>query len=561
VPPGAREINESLKARLISASGGSIYRVVSTFGCTRKFAGGRGTPFFRLYYSVNKVLQRYDLRFTQSETAMWVKGVGTVAIVLFGLFASVNVKAQTSTTPYVVNGLELGARLAPNSGAYRGYNCTPSSAFAGLTWCSRSVAEKGSYGQKNASNSLLRTADGTIVYANRATDLTSFRQDAAKKELQRLAQRYGAPRIIDMPHKPKSQQGMIASWGDVVLEPLDAASMSQLALGKSPNKGLIIDFLGNFRRSAQLGLPVYRMTGGAGFVWATSFNQKGAGTLRFAAVNPSALSAPVSAPPLVAAEPTAQPTETQAQAQPPVQAQPEVRPQAQAEPQPQAQPQPQVQSQAPPAQPQPQMQAQAPAQPQSQIQPQATAPEPTPPAPVAREAEPDTKIAELNQTIDKLKSQLASYATDVIQLEKEKGEAQQALPQLHQALNDADTARQQAQAATLALKGQLDAAIRRSNNLAYAMLAGLVVVLLSYGAVFAGKWRQAWLARREPAQKIVKVLPHAAPAAVNAAGLLSELEQHVANINAVPTVAPAVVPDQAPETAPEDTRAETPAAS
>jgi outer membrane biosynthesis protein TonB len=301
------------------------------------------------------------------------------------------------------------------------------------------------------------------------------------------------------------------------------------------------------------------MTGGAGFVWAASFNQKGAGTLRFAAVNPSALSAPVSAQPPVAAEPAVQATEKEAQAQPQAQSQPEPQLEVQAEPQPQVQP---------PAPAQPQVQAQAPAQPQSQIQPQAAAPEPTPPAPVAREAEPDTKLVELNQTIDKLKWQLASYATDVIQLEKEKAEAQQALPQLHQALNDADTARQQAQAAAIALKGQLDAAIRRSNNLAYAMLAGLVVVLLSYGAVFAGKWRQAWLARREPAQKIVKVLPHTAPApaAVNAAGLLSELEQHVANINAVPTVAPAVVPDQAPATAPEETppavaRAETSAVS
>jgi hypothetical protein len=354
---------------------------------------------------------------------------------------------------------------------------------------------------------------------------------------------------------------MIASWGDVVLEPLDAASMSQLALGKSPNKGLIIDFLGNFRRSAQLGLPVYRMTGGAGFVWAASFNQKGAGALRFAAVNPSALSAPVSTQPPVAAEPAAQPTETQAQAQPEVQAQPEAQPAKQAEPEAQATPQ--VQSQAPPAQPQPQMQSQAPAQPQAQ--PQAAAPEPTPAAPVAQEAEPDTKLVELNQTVDKLKSQLASYASDVIQLEKEKAQALQALPQLHQALNDADTARQQAQAAALTLKGQLDAAIRRSNNLAYAMLAGLVVVLLTYGAVFAGKWRQLWLARREPSEKIVKVPQQPAPATVNAAGLLSELEQHVANINAEPGASPAVVPDQAPTTVPEETpavsRAEAPAVS
>lgn len=493
---------------------------------------------------------------------MWVKGAGTVAFVLLGLFASVNVKAQTSTTPYTVNGLELGARLAPNSGAYREYRCSPSGQFAGLTWCSRSAAEKGSYGQKNASYSLLRTTDGTIVYANRAADLTSFREDAAKKELQRLAQRYGTPRIIDMPRKPKSQQGMIASWGDVVLEPLDASSMSQLALGKSPNKGLIIDFLGNFRRSAQLGLPVYRMTGGAGFVWAASFNKKGAGTLRFAAVNPSALSAPVSAPPPVAAEPAAQPAEKEAQAEPPVSAQPEVQPQAQAEPQ----PQPQMQSQAPAQpQPQPQLQSQAPAQPQPQIQPQAVAPEPTPAAPIAQGAEPDTKLAELNQTIDKLKSQLASYATDVIQLEREKGEAQQALPQLHQALNDADTARQQAQAAALTLKGQLDAAIRRSNNLAYAMLAGLVVILLTYGAVFAGKWRRMWLARRESNEKLPRLSQQTAPAAVNAAGLLSELEHHVASINADPEAAPAVVPDQAPATAPEETpvvaRAVTPVAS
>jgi hypothetical protein len=489
---------------------------------------------------------------------MWVKGVGTVAFVLFGLFASISVKAQTSTTPYAVNGLELGVRLAPNSGAYREYKCSPSEQFARLTWCSRSSAEKGSYGQKGASYSLLRTSDGTIVYANHAADLGSFSQDGAKKELQKLAQRYGTPRIIDMPRKPKSAQGMIASWGDVVLEPLDAASMSQLALGKSPNKGLIIDFLGNFRRSAQLGLPVYRMTGGAGFVWAASFNQKGAGTLRFAAVNPSALSVPVSAQPPVAAEPAPQPTETQAQAQPQVQAQPEVQPQAQAEPE--VQPQPQVQSQAPA---QPQVQSQAPAQPPIQLQ--TAAPEPTPAAPVARGAEPDTKLAELNQTIDKLKSQLASYATDVIQLEKEKGEAQAALPQLHQALNDADTARQQAQAAALALKGQLDAAIRRSNNLAYAMLAGLVVVLLTYGAVFAGKWRQVWVARREPTQNAVQASQQTAPAAVNAAGLLSELEQHVANINAEPGAAPTVVPDQAPATAPEETpavaRVETPAAS
>ena len=402
----------------------------------------------------------------------------------------------------------------------------PERAVCGLTWCSRSAAEKGSYGQKNASYSLLRTTDGTIVYANRAADLTSFREDAAKKELQRLAQRYGTPRIIDMPRKPKSQQGMIASWGDVVLEPLDASSMSQLALGKSPNKGLIIDFLGNFRRSARAaGLPVYRMTGGAGFVWAASFNKKGAGTLRFAAVNPSALSAPVSAPPPVAAEPAAQPAKRSPGRAAGVGSARGSAPGAR-----EPQPQPQMQSQAPAQpQPQPQLQSQAPAQPQPQrySRKQWRLSHPGG-SPLSQGAEPDTKLAELNQTIDKkLKSQLASYATDVIQLEKEKGEAQQALPQLHQALNDAGQfSLGQAQAAALG-KGQLDAAIRRSNNLAYAMLSAPDSVRhpAHLWRGFRGQVETNVVgAARSRMKKLPRLSQQTAPAAVNAAGLLSESE-------------------------------------
>ena len=35
------------------------------------------------------------------------------------------------------------------------------------------------------------------------------------------------------------------------------------------------------------GLPIYRVTGGAGFVWVASFDQKGRGTLRLTAIDPS----------------------------------------------------------------------------------------------------------------------------------------------------------------------------------------------------------------------------------------------------------------------------------
>jgi hypothetical protein len=55
---------------------------------------------------------------------------------------------------------------------------------------------------------------------------------------------------------------------------------------------LLIDFLGNFARSAKAGLPVYRIDGGPGFVWAASFDLKGRGILRLAAVDASRFVAP-----------------------------------------------------------------------------------------------------------------------------------------------------------------------------------------------------------------------------------------------------------------------------
>src|SRR5262249_22326061 len=89
----------------------------------------------------------------------------------------------------------------------------------------------------------------------------------------------------------------IASWGKVELEPLDNDSIKALAKGRRPNiKGYFIDFIGNFARSAKEGLPVYRLSGGAGFVWVASYGRKGRGTLRFLAVDASAISPLVATP-------------------------------------------------------------------------------------------------------------------------------------------------------------------------------------------------------------------------------------------------------------------------
>jgi S1-C subfamily serine protease len=71
------------------------------------------------------------------------------------------------------------------------------------------------------------------------------------------------------------------------LEPIVGDELKLLAADKPLPKGIAIDFIGDFTKSARQGLPIYRLAGGAGFVWAGSFNDAGRGTLRFAAVNAS----------------------------------------------------------------------------------------------------------------------------------------------------------------------------------------------------------------------------------------------------------------------------------
>ena len=88
---------------------------------------------------------------------------------------------------------------------------------------------------------------------------------------------------------------------------LDADAVSILASGESPRKGLLIDYLGNLRRSAQLGLPVYSLSGGAGYIWSASVDRNDRGHIRFLTADPSALSPAAPASPATAAQPA--PTE------------------------------------------------------------------------------------------------------------------------------------------------------------------------------------------------------------------------------------------------------------
>ncbi|MCC8954392.1 hypothetical protein H8B02_13315 [Bradyrhizobium sp. Pear77] len=199
---------------------------------------------------------------------------------------------------YVVDGLALGNKVVFGSAAYREYQCRPSDQFGGFFFCQKQRQMQEARGAYTSSNTILHAADGTAVYVNRSLEPAFFDADEAKSDVEARSKRYGNPaHVIPMPATSAVPNGMIVSWGDVSLEPVDVATTKALADGRGVRVGFMIDHIGNLRRSASMGLPIYRMRGGAGYVWAASWNDNGIGTLQFLTIDASRFMQPDSAVP------------------------------------------------------------------------------------------------------------------------------------------------------------------------------------------------------------------------------------------------------------------------
>jgi hypothetical protein len=205
-----------------------------------------------------------------------------------------------SPSPYSVGELFLGEKVPRGEAVRLGYNCTDSKKFDDFYWCTKVSSEGEVRGHFKASYSMMLDRDGRIVYLNRYQEPAYWGASEAKDDIERYSKKVGEePHIIHLPARPGLPKGTLATWGNVILEPISGDELRLLAADKPLSKGIAIDFIGNFTKSAQRGLPIYRLAGGAGFVWAGSFNEEGRGTLRFAAVNASAYTpnAPVYTPP------------------------------------------------------------------------------------------------------------------------------------------------------------------------------------------------------------------------------------------------------------------------
>jgi hypothetical protein len=101
-----------------------------------------------------------------------------------------------------------------------------------------------------------------------------------------------------------------------------------------------------------------------------------------------------------------------------------------------------------------------------------------PPTPSGEKADDTgTPVAELNQTIESLRSELARSAGMIASLEKDKEDAERAVAQAQQAQREAEDAKPQIEQARDAKTVQPDVKHQGSAVLAYTALAGLVIVL------------------------------------------------------------------------------------
>jgi hypothetical protein len=188
-----------------------------------------------------------------------------------------------AASPYRVDGLALGNQVGQQT--YQRYQCGPSDEFPGFISCNEEHTTRGN--EVTRSHSILQSQDGTAYYVNSYFDPAFFDPNDIQSEINRMSSEFGREaRIIQMPQREGLPNAVMAIWGAIQLEPLSSDESLVVASGGG-HPGILVSFLGDLERSAKTGVPVYRLAGGAGFLWVATFDQNGRGVLRYLAIDDS----------------------------------------------------------------------------------------------------------------------------------------------------------------------------------------------------------------------------------------------------------------------------------
>jgi hypothetical protein len=190
--------------------------------------------------------------------------------------------------PFVIDGVALGGRFH----AERDFRCRPVEGV--LVRCQRKRQDSTGRGSFSATDLVLHR-DGVPLYFSREITPAYFSASDIASEIKRLSTRFGErARVLRLPPREGLPSALMALWGKIDLELIEQGEA--LTAATAARQATVIDYLGDARRSAELGLPVFRLGGGAGFLWAASHDESGRGLLRFLTLDASQLAAAASPP-------------------------------------------------------------------------------------------------------------------------------------------------------------------------------------------------------------------------------------------------------------------------
>ena len=140
--------------------------------------------------------------------------IATMLLVCVSAIAGLPARAASAASPYVVDGIALGASVAPA----REFQCSPSEQFGEYTWCQRRRQERGKRGTFTSTSSILHGRDGSVAYVNREIQPAFFVGNDIQAEIKRLSARFGAPArkracpSAQSNRMPSSRCGETFSW-------------------------------------------------------------------------------------------------------------------------------------------------------------------------------------------------------------------------------------------------------------------------------------------------------------------------------------------------------------
>jgi tetratricopeptide (TPR) repeat protein len=183
-----------------------------------------------------------------------------------------------------VDGVQLGSKVAADLTAAQGYKCRPSDDFAGLSRCERFQSRRERGALQTVTNTVMHAEGGNVLYVMATQGNVPMTAAMARTEIEQLSVQFKAkPTTIKWEPEGKATS-VIVSWGAVKLGELGYEQTGTLAEGKSAKAGLLIDTVGNLTKSAKDNLPIRRLTGGKGYVFAASFDPSGLGVRRQVAI-------------------------------------------------------------------------------------------------------------------------------------------------------------------------------------------------------------------------------------------------------------------------------------